>query len=633
MKKIRFRSSTLPVAFFVACLISYGLLIPWLGFYWDDWPYSWFAHILGSAGFVKAFANDRPFLSLVYMITTPLFGSSPLAWQLFALVTRYATVLSLWWVFGKVWPYHKRQVAWVCFLFAVFPGFGQQWISVIYSQVFIILTAFFGSIGLNFLAYQKPRWFWPLTLMGIFLSAFSLFSTEYFFGLELLRPVFLWIFIGNAALGLRDHIKRTALHWSPYLVTWLGYSVYRLILFQSPTYKGYNLQVFDSGSPGMNTSIIQSIRAMTDTFGKGAITAWTQTFQIFSSPVEASSTFLYFAVAILSFILILVYLSRLEFSAEGLATEKNKTEDQWAIQAMLIGLVGIFLGRLPSWAAGLPLDMTFPWDRFMVSIMLGSSLLTVGLIEFFIKTSNRKILLVALLVGISASKQFQNANSFRRALDTERNFFWQLSWRIPGLKPGTMLLTHELNLQYYSDYSLSAPLNLIYAPNLTAGQPMPYLLLFTKARYLKSLPSLAPNTPVNFDYRAMTFTGNTSQSVTIYMPNPGCLRILDSKTINQNTIPRLPSELVITIPNSNVENILPDVIPPAVPQKAWFGSDPAHTWCYYFAKSELAFQQNKWQEIIDLWNSAQSKGYNPEEPSEKLVFIHAFAHEIGRAHV
>ena len=79
MKKINFNANSIPVALFLVCLVSYGLLIPWLGFYWDDWPYSWFAKILGPLGFVKAFANDRPFLSVIYMVTTSLFGNSPVS--------------------------------------------------------------------------------------------------------------------------------------------------------------------------------------------------------------------------------------------------------------------------------------------------------------------------------------------------------------------------------------------------------------------------------------------------------------------------------------------------------------------------------------------------------------------------
>ena len=264
MKKIQFRASSIPAALFILCMISYGLLIPWLGFYWDDWPYSWFAHILGPLGFVKAFANDRPFLSLIYMITTPLFGDTPLAWQLFGILTRFLTAYALWWTLRKIWPQYLRQIAAVVFLFVVFPGFGQQWISVIYSQVFIILTAFIFSLGLTILAYQKPRWYWPLTLVAIICSVFSLFSTEYFFGIELLRPMLLWIVVGQKEVGLRKRAIRSASQWIPYFLVWAGYAAYHVWLMQSSSYKGYQLQVFDYATGGPRTTFIHSIQAIID---------------------------------------------------------------------------------------------------------------------------------------------------------------------------------------------------------------------------------------------------------------------------------------------------------------------------------------------------------------------------------
>jgi hypothetical protein len=348
---------------------------------------------------------------------------------------------------------------------------------------------------------------------------------------------------------------------------------------------------------------------------------------LFTLPLDVSSTLLYLLVGIFSLAAALFYFSKLNLSLDT-ETDIRTTEheDHWGIQAMVLGLAGILLGRLPSWAAGLPVGMTFPWDRFMVSMMLGSALFVAGLIEFLIKTEKRKIIILAIVLAFSAAWQFQNANTFRRAWDTEKDFFWQLAWRIPGLKPNTLLLTPEFSLQYYSDYSLSAPLNLLYAPNLSASESMPYLLLYTKARLDGSLPSLAPNTLVNFNYRAMTFTGNTSNTLALYMSSPGCLRVLDRDYSNEKSIPDLPDEIAAITTLSRLTPIVPNPDTPAVPSAKWFGAEPAHTWCYYFAKAELARQQQDWQQVINLWNEAKSKGFSPSVPSEKLPFIYAFAY-------
>ena len=49
------------------------------------------------------------------------------------------------------------------------------------------------------------------------------------------------------------------------------------------------------------------------------------------------------------------------------------------------------------------------------------------------------------------------------------------------------------------------------------------------------------------------------------------------------------------------------------------------TWCYYFAKAELARQQGDWKKVIDLIDEAKSLGYEPEDPFEWLTYIEAQA--------
>ncbi|MBL8103476.1 MAG: hypothetical protein JNM02_13155, partial [Anaerolineales bacterium] len=45
-----------PLLFAVITVTAYGLLLPFTGFYWDDWPFAWIAKFLGPAEFNPAFA-------------------------------------------------------------------------------------------------------------------------------------------------------------------------------------------------------------------------------------------------------------------------------------------------------------------------------------------------------------------------------------------------------------------------------------------------------------------------------------------------------------------------------------------------------------------------------------------------
>ena len=56
-----------------------------------------------------------------------------------------------------------------------------------------------------------------------------------------------------------------------------------------------------------------------------------------------------------------------------------------------------------------------------------------------------------------------------------------------------------------------------------------------------------------------------------------------------------------------------------------FLSEPGHTWCYYYAKAELAYQKEDWNQVITLINEATSLNYYPEDPFEWLAYIEAQA--------
>jgi hypothetical protein len=72
----------------VVAVLAYGLLIPQLGFYWDDLPMSWIRYELGPEAMTRYFSTNRPVWGLLYQITTRLLPQVPAYWQIFALLWR-----------------------------------------------------------------------------------------------------------------------------------------------------------------------------------------------------------------------------------------------------------------------------------------------------------------------------------------------------------------------------------------------------------------------------------------------------------------------------------------------------------------------------------------------------------------
>jgi hypothetical protein len=290
---------------------------------------------------------------------------------------------------------------------------------------------------------------------------------------------------------------------------------------------------------------------------------------------------------------------------------------------VIFGLIGILLGRIPSWAAGLPLTLQSINDRFMVSMMIGGGLFLAGLLEIVFGKSRLKVYLVALVISLGIGQQFYTANDFRRDWARQQEIFWQMAWRMPALQPGTVILTHELPLSYETDMGLTAPLNWIYAPGYAGGN-LPYALLYTRTRLDGvSLPALTPGQPISFEYRTVEFKGSTAQAVTIIVPPNACLHVLDPIYAGGDTYERQPRFLRDVIQLSNPALILADAGPPEMPV-ALFGVEPPHTWCYYYEKAELARQLGDWETVAAIGDQARAQGYAPGDALEWLPFIEAY---------
>lgn len=61
-------------------------------------------------------------------------------------------------------------------------------------------------------------------------------------------------------------------------------------------------------------------------------------------------------------------------------------------------------------------------------------------------------------MALGVGQQFYNANIFRRDWERQRAIYWQLAWRMPALAPGTVLFSDTLEIDYETDYALTAPL-------------------------------------------------------------------------------------------------------------------------------------------------------------------------------
>jgi len=611
---------TVPVALLFLCILAYGILSLTLGFYWDDWPMVWFSHTLGPQGYKEVFSSDRPFLAGVYILTSSLLQLIPWQWQLLGILCRWLSALTTWYTLRLLWPSQSEPTAWIAFLFAIYPGFKQQPISVVYSNGYLLFASYILSLGLCLKAIRNPERYWLWTFLGLASYIFSMFSTEYYIGLDLIRPVFIWLVLSETISKSRERMCKSFLYWLPYFLVLSGFMVWRVTIFKFPTYQPELVGAITQSPVFTGLKLFE--RIIQDIFTSG----WRAWFEIFRFPkfsdFQLASEQLYWSVVFLTIPLVGLYLFFSRLGKER-SSEPVSSRVSWSRQALWVGFLGLFFAGWPFWITDLPLTLSFPWDRFTLAFMLGSSIFLVGLVDWGLSGRLQKVIVLSLIIGMSVGTHLQNANTYRREWLSLGDFFWQLTWRAPSLKTGTLVITHTLPFTYYSDNSLTAPLNWTYAPNNHSTR-IPYYLAFTQVRLGASIPDLKEGLTVRQSYRNAFFESSTSNALVIFYSPPGCLRVLHPT--RDSSLPTLPTELEKALPISHLSQIQVDSNPPARPPEQIFGSEPAHTWCYFFEKADLARQKGDWHQVTVLGDQAAEAKLEPAELSEYLLFIDAYGH-------
>jgi hypothetical protein len=617
---------SVPLALLVVCILSYMLLIRHLGYYWDDFPFIWISQKLGKAGLIRYFFTNRPVWGLTYQVFAPLVGYQAWHWQIYALAWRWISAVLLWVLLRLVWPKHPHPALWASLLFIVYPGSQEQFVSVVYSHFFLVLSAFLASITCSILAFRRPRWYVPLTVAGLLLSAVNLLTLEYFFLLELIRPVLLWISVDRVEGSRKANRKRAAMHWLPYLILFIGAILWRALFYAHQT-THYSFNLLDSLTAAPLSTVASLLLTIPRDLWLTTFGAWGQAFSLPSLGDTGKLTYLVYIMVVMATTaggFIYLFLHHRAVNNDDTGGKHRWHSTPWAVSFLSVGLIALLLAGPAFWLTGLQVSLHFPDSRFTLAFLLGASLLGVGLFGLLPIPHKARPVLLAVCLGFGVGHQFLNANEFRRDLDVTQAYFWQMTWRMPDIEPGTALLVNELPL-HSTDNSLTAMVNWIYAPDNNSAV-MDYYMYYPRMRLGSSLPYLESGDLIEQDYLAATFYGSTKQVVALYFSPPGCLRVLDPDIEPYNSM--LPEVMRYTAEYATQEPILyPQT--GSVPQEDIFGQELAHAWCYYFEKADLARQKDDWQSVAALGDMAFTLDDYPNDPMERTPFIEGYAH-VGR---
>lgn len=601
----------------LVAVLAYGLLLPQMGFYWDELPMSWIRYELGPEAMTRYFSTNRPAWGLLYQITTRILPQVPIYWEAFCLFWRWLAAVLVWAIARELWPARRQLAVVVGLCFLLYPGFNQQWTSYLYSHFFIVLCFLLTSFLCMLWSLRKPRWFWPLTFAGMALAALNLWMMEYFYTLEFFRPLLVLKMVDRDDLQKtrRSRIRAFLTIWAPYLTVGAANILWRLFVFNNQIYQPTLL-------PKLRTAPLSTLwelaRTIVSQLYTVTVAAWAEIFQ---APDYGGSgpltTAFYVAVVLLAALLVALFLRALP------KTPSADSPKDWSPIALGVG--ALLAAGGPFWLTGLDVTTSYPANRFTLPFMLGVSLLVAGLLDLLPK--RLAPWLIVGLISLAAGRQALWADSFRRDWSTQKTMFWQLLWRAPGIAPNTIVLLNEGALPYYADNSLTGPLNWIYDPD-NRSEGMDYVVFYPTSRQAGTLPTLAPGQAIRYDFISEVFSGNTSQTLAFYFQPPGCLRLLDPLIDTRNHLIPDASMMREAAVLSSSAWILPDGNA-RMPQI--YGPEPVHGWCYYFERAELAGQLQDWQQVATLGDRAFSLNDYPNDPVERFVFIRAYAHQADWA--
>lgn len=611
-----FKNETLVATLLIllTTVITYGVSIPKLGYYHDDWFVLWSGQARGAASLIPLFSTDRPFIGVIYSVLYRFLGDSIINWHLYALLWRFLGGLAFFWILRLIWPNQKYMTTLMAVLFIVYPGFlSQPNANTKQNHLYGFGTALL-SIALMLQAMKTDKRGWKIlcSLLSYILTANYLFIYEYMIGFEGTRLILMgYVLLQQGFKDIRrlawEIIKRA---W-PYWVVTVGFLYWRVFIFE-----GSRNATDVSGLAGSYLSNLRymSIRVIVETakdFLDTTIFAWfVEPYQLLSLAPYSN---LAFALLIAGLAAGLVLLYMFQFK-KWWGADYNETETPRLMKDFIwMGALIILFAVSPVILSDRQVDLYDSYKSYGLHPIPGVVLFIVGLV-LMLQSKFRRLILIAL-VGISVSTQILNADYWEQYWKIQREMWWQLTWRAPAIKPDTLVMAYVSGgYNPQQDYEIWGPINLIYNPGPAKAPVVQAEVLNSDTAY-----SILKKDVLNNHVRDIKLHRDFNNLLLISLPSSiSCVHVLDGSLPVYSASESLLIKQVGEY--SHVDRIILSGISP-VPPASIFGAEPAHDWCYYYQKASLARQRGDWEEISKLYDQVRELHLETDDKAEMIPFF------------
>ncbi len=609
----------------IACVLSYVPLITRQGFYNDDWYLIYGAISQGAEKFTSIFASDRPMRAYHMAFMWNIFGANVIWYHVSAIALRIAGGMGLFWIMRAVWKNAPKTAILAALLLVVYPGFLEMPNAIDYQSHILAFTLAVFSILFTVKAILGSKTWQRIVyiFLSIALQIIYMGLMEYYIGLEGLR------FFLLAALIWREHnqsIKNRigkAISWAvPGGLTAAGFLYWRAFLFtgsRTTTNLGF---IFSQISKSLQLRGVWLIVYQIQDILNTVLFAWFVPFSNYVFRLRLKEFLPALGLGLLAALLVGLAFRYKILNNEEKEVQENQEYRRTNKEMLWIGILAVVFALIPAHVGDRHVVFS-TYSRFSFPPSLGAVLFLVALFRINFQTKLR-IGVPVVMVFLAVMTHYSNSVRFVSSWETMRSFWWQVSWRIPQLKPDTTLVVTYASQGVPEDYHIWGPANLIYYPTQeTNPDELTHIVLTGSTLTLGDIQFIMTGAIQQSERRG--FETETNYDNLLVVSNPAitsCVHVLDGRSPELSEFDR--SELLLISSKSKVDTIQLKQSYHIPPQDI-FGTEPEHDWCYFYQKASLAQQQKDWKEVISFEAQAAELGLRPNDAVEWLPFLEANA--------
>ncbi len=500
-------------------------------------------------------------------------------------------------------------------LFSIYPGFTVEPNAAVYVTDLLANASAMLSFCLMLKAMQsshRPVWI----LLSVLAGALELLYLGFFesaVGLEAGRLILVGYVIWRERLpAFKASLIKAFKADSAYLMLALAFLVWRLFFFESSRHAtNLNVLLGRYGALPVRSAlavVVETIKDIVET----TVLAWGVPFYQSTATSNYRDLAIGVGLAVIATACVLVFL-RAAHHPEG--PIENGPSTYRHTHAILLGSLIVLFALLPIDLAGRNVLFSDQWDRYTIYASSGVALVVGGAVFQFFQRSARRLLLL-VLIGSAVVVHYFSAAWYRDFWTWQRDAWQQLVWRAPAIDRGTMLFLTLPFAGYQEGYEIYGPANIIYYPgqSLEIGGDVLNAATAANIELEKDRQHYDRSVLVEDNYKSVLMA--------VYPTTNSCLHVLDGRKVE---LPGLIDDSLVAdvAPYSRIDLIDPGAPAATLPQ--FLGGEKPSPWCHFYQQMDLARQQGDWEKVVRLADDAQGKGLTPEDVSEWMPALEAYA--------